>query len=296
MKQNLDIYVKTSPLGKQIGIHWRKIEGEQNREEPELVTKIIVDNADKRNRVFVNDLINPQKPSLLIFRGEEKLLLELAGIECPRLSEKSDRKVLASIVWLAEDSPENEKIIRIIAYEATDNILGKTSYLWEKIEESISFYGAEEFRVNRNIIDDYVTELVESNRQNFRNAQPQQQYIIHKRNEEDLKLLAEELKECNLPQEWIAWNDESKKNGVLVAFTEDRDKKTILYEAGVWRGYADNAIEPEKKLPEPPQLLKPPQPSQTQPKSSKKITPVMIIITAMIVAILLVLFLQKPVL
>ncbi len=282
---SFEIYVKTSPLGKQIGIHWRKIEGDQNREEPKLITKKI-NTEDKRS--IVNDLIYPQKPSLLIFRGESKLLLELTGIECLELAKKSDRQVLTSIVWIAEDSPENEKIIRTIAVDAIKNILSDTHPLWNKIEESISFHGAEEFRVKRETIDSYIDQIVEDYSLDY--LETDKKYLIEKRNN-NLNGLAEELKSSKLPQEWICWDEETpRKDGVIVAFTEYLERPTILHQAGVWRGYAYNVKEPEKKpiseLPipqEPPKILK----KQTTKKTPPSKLLMIEIAAAILLAILL---------
>ncbi|MFM6400182.1 hypothetical protein, partial [Planktothrix sp.] len=106
------IYVKTAELGK-TGIHWRYIQSRDHQpsEVPSLIKQEILKNKNKRS-VLVNDLLDVVKPSLLIFRDgqDNKLLLEVTGIESPKRSERMGRKVLNSIVFITDDEQEIRKI------------------------------------------------------------------------------------------------------------------------------------------------------------------------------------------
>jgi hypothetical protein len=145
--EKFDIYVKTSAMG-QTGIHWRHIcsNNEQPVETPTLIQEKILPNKNDYP-IIVNDLLDEVKPSLLIYRSNGKLLLEVAGIESPERSSRMGRKVLNLIVWIADNNDENEKIIRKIAYSAIQNILvvdpkvdlGVDLDFSRMIQESINF-------------------------------------------------------------------------------------------------------------------------------------------------------------
>ncbi|MEH2363746.1 hypothetical protein [Nostoc sp.] len=122
---NFEIYVKTSALG-QTGIHWRSIKSEEHQpvEVPDLIKRQVI-GEENGQRAIVNDLINEVKPSLLILRDKEKLLLEITGIESPQRSIRLGRKVFNSMVWIADDIEENEVVLRKIACSAIQNILEK---------------------------------------------------------------------------------------------------------------------------------------------------------------------------
>lgn len=274
------IYVKTSALG-QTGIHWRyaKSEEEQPVETPSLIKCQVIE-KENGQKVIVNDLIDEVKPSLLILRDnwEQKLLLEVTGIESPRRSNQLGRTVLNSIVWIADDCEENEIVIRQIAYSAIQNFLQKDNSFSEMIQRSISFSGLEEFRVDLKEVNSFVEQFEPIQNQQFDEPNLNQKYLIKTKSIDDLKKIAEELQNYCLPKEWDGW-DERRHTRVLVVITDNLEQQTILHEAGAWRGFASNTkapvmetVElPEKKTevlpPEKVLLFKEP---QTQPQSSQR--------------------------
>jgi hypothetical protein len=249
---NFEIYVKTSALG-QTGIHWRHIESEERQpvEVPSLIKRQVI-KEENGQIAIVNDLINEVKPSLLIFRNkdDEKLLLEITGIESPQRSIRLGRKVFNSMVWIANDTEENEVVLRKIAYSAIQNILQKDFSLSEMIEKSVEFYGLEEFRVNLKEVNEYIGHLEPVD---ILDIESYQEYQIEHKSSENLEKLAEELRNYPLPKEWVNWDGETKNDGVLIVVTENLERRTILHEAGVWRGFATNVEEPAKIVVELPQ-------------------------------------------
>ncbi|MBW4478361.1 MAG: hypothetical protein KME54_16245 [Tolypothrix brevis GSE-NOS-MK-07-07A] len=249
---NFEIYVKTSALG-QTGIHWRHIESEERQpvEVPSLIKRQVIE--EKNGQIaIVNDLINEVKPSLLIFRNKdnEKLLLEITGIESPQRSIRLGRKVFNSMVWIADDTEENEVVLRKIAYSAIQNILQKDFSFSGMIEKSVEFYGLEEFRVNLKEVNEYIGHLEPVD---ILDIESYQEYQIEHKSSESLEKLAEELRNYPLPKQWVNWDGEIKNDGVLIVVTENLEKRTILHEAGVWRGFATNVEEPVKVVDELPQ-------------------------------------------
>jgi hypothetical protein len=239
----ISIYVKTSALGK-TGIHWRYIESQEHQPSkvPSLLKQKILNNENKEHPLIVNDLLDVVKPSLLIFRDgqDNKLLLEVTGIESPKRSERMGRKVLNSIVFITDDEQE----IRKIAYSALENMLGKDKSFSQMIQDSIDFYGLEEFRVDLDKVHTFIKSLPNLANSDSENNQ-ETDYKIDFYSEEHLQNLANYLKNHPLPEKWNSWNGE-KKDGVLVLVTDTLEEKTILHEVGVWRGFAKNWQEPEK--------------------------------------------------
>ena len=250
MLKNFDVYVKTSAMG-QTGIHWRHIIDEKNQpvESPELVHhKLLEDNNG--HPVIVNDLLDEVKPSVLIYRTNGKILLEVAGIESPERSVRMGRKVLNLIVWETKNNEENEKTIRKIAYSAIQDILQLDLSFSDMIKDSIDFYEREEFRVNLQKVNIYVDGLKDiASEQNF----DLENYSIKIKSDQELKQLAQQIKNHSFPKQWKGWNSEyeTKSDGVLIVITESLEQRDLFYQAGVWRGLASNVEEPKKLVVQP---------------------------------------------
>jgi hypothetical protein len=259
---NFQIYVKTSALGK-TGIHWRRIKSGEDQpvEVPSLIKRQVI-GEENGQITIVNDLIDEVKPSLLILRDkdDEKLLLEITGIESPQRSIRLGRKVFNSMVWIGKDIEENELVLRKIAHSAIQNILKEDFSFSRMIEESVEFHDLEEFRVNRIRVEEYIKDIEELYKDKFSNKESDPEYKIKDKSSESLKKLAEELQDYRLPKKWVNWDGETKNYGVLIVVTENLEKRTILHKAGVWRGFATNVEEPAKVVDELPQQKREPLP------------------------------------
>ncbi|MBD2596021.1 hypothetical protein H6G74_17060 [Nostoc spongiaeforme FACHB-130] len=296
---SFEIYVKTSALGK-TGIHWRKIESEEYQpvEVPSLIKRQVI--SDENNQaVIVNDLIDEVKPSLIILRDNEenKLLLEVTGIESPNRSNKLGRKVLNSIVWIADDLEDNEEVLRKIACSAISSILDKDLSFCKMVEESIDFFEVEEFRANLNTINKFTQQIETTFSSDNSHVKSYQEYYIGNKSTSHLEKLAEEIQNHPLPKCWISWDGQTKTGGVLVVVTENLEKRNILYKAGVWRGFASVVEEPVRNKPlltekkketissaEPHQHKKSPAPRKNQ-KTRFIIVLLIIAITIVVIAI-----------
>ncbi len=188
-------------------------------------------------------LLTFSKPSLLIFRADKKLLLEVTGIESPQRSNQLGRKVLNSIVWIVDDLEENEGVIRQIAYSALQSFLQKDNSFSEMIQCSIAFHGLEEFRVSLEKVNNFVNQLERVQNQQFSRTELLQEYQIQHKLTKNIEDLAEKLRNYCLPKKWSSLNG-IKTTGVLVVVTDNLEQQTILHEAGVWRGFASNAEAP----------------------------------------------------
>lgn len=243
---NFEMYVKSSALGK-TGIHWRRIISEENqpREKHDLIQDPIIEGKNSQSTT-INDLIDVNKPSLLIFINQDKnkLLLEVTGIESTQSSEKLGRKVLNSVVWIAENSEENEKVLRKIAYRAIQSILDENLTLSKTIGESIDFFDLEEFRVNLEKINEFIKQIEHDIRLGANSTESDEKSKIEGKSKDNLEKLAEEILNNPLPKKWTSWDGTPKKDGVLVVVTENLEKRTILHQAGVWRGFASRVEVP----------------------------------------------------
>ncbi|MEB3188894.1 MAG: hypothetical protein VKL42_00945 [Snowella sp.] len=286
--ENFDIYVKTSAMG-QTGIHWRQIgsDDEQPIKTPTLIQDKILTNEDGYP-IIVNDLLDEVKPSLLIYRKNGQILLEIAGTESPERSSRMGRKVLNLIVWIAEDNDENEKIIRKIAYSGIQNILGDDLAFSRMIQESIDFYEREEFRCDRTKVNEYVNRLDDVDSA----ENPNLEQLISIKSDDYLTKLAEDIKKYSLPQKWNDSHGKSKEDGVLVVVTEQLEQKDIFYLAEVWRGFASNVEKIKSNPPETvstvPEITAIPTPNSSTEEEVNTGKKYMVILMAIIVILIIV--------
>ncbi|MDD1415588.1 hypothetical protein MEN41_13400 [Dolichospermum sp. ST_con] len=290
---HFDLYVKTSAKGK-TGIHWRHIQSPENQplvDTPDLIN-VKVWETESQQRFFVNDLIDEYKPSLLIFRKDGKLLLEVSGIESAKRSEELGRRVLNLIVWTFDDTSENEQIVRMIADSAIQSFLNQDARFNHMIETAISFHQLEEFKVDMELINQFIENLKTDYQQIFLdNAEIKYKYLIETKSDQYLDELSAELRKSHLPKKWDSYNGE-KKDGVLVVVTDYLSNNTILHNVAVWRGFANNVQEPVKiKIPK----IEPQKKTETQPleiqetqerKNHKNPLPLLLIVGIIVILII----------
>jgi hypothetical protein len=292
--KDLEIYVKSSALGK-TGLHWRKVtHTKQESEIPSLLMKKIIPKKTG-GTATPNYLIYEQKPSIMLMRYDGKLLLEVTGIESPQRSQQLGRKVLNCVVWVADDDQEEkEKTIRMIAASALRNIIGEDLSLREVVAKAVEFEGLEGFKVSVNDLEDFVNELGKGENKINDERYVETNFKIETNLDCFIKKLADELQNNQLPQEWQCWDKETKKEGVLVVVTEHLEEGSILHKAGVWRGLASNVKEPveveepvedEKKtnlIPNPPYLE-----TETLPQIPVKQEKIPLIVGMLVILIIL---------
>jgi hypothetical protein len=147
----LEIYVKSSALGRS-GVHWRKVSAHQQCEEiPDILKKRII--PKKTGGLgTINYLVNETKLSCALVRCDEKLLLEVTGIESPERSNRLGRRVLNSVVWVVDDKSDNEQILRELAARVLMSFWGKYPEFINTISSAVEFDGLEGFKGNFNVI------------------------------------------------------------------------------------------------------------------------------------------------
>jgi hypothetical protein len=243
---NYEIYVKTSAIG-QTGIHWRHIKSDNDHpiQAPPFLQYPVFKHQDGFS-VGINDLIDEVSPSLLIFKNNEKIMLEVSGIESPERSRRMGRKVFNLVAWITDNNQEGDLFIRKIACDVVQYLLGEQNKIQNLINNAIDFYESEEFRVNPKLVEQYINDLDEvENRSNQTILQD-----IALGSEGKLKELAGILKTFSLPIEWETYDymgntNTTKSEGVVVVVTDRLEQDDLLYYAGVWRGFASNVKEPE---------------------------------------------------
>lgn len=174
----------------------------------------------------VEELIESQKPSLILARSGRYLLLLVTALESRE--ERTDfmgRRVRNSVAWVAEDKPETEQFFRAIAAQALRGELA------ERIDQAISIGSEYGFEVNLEQLQTLVDHLeidpksVNSGRFKFGKN------VSHLRSE-----LASELSKFSLPQGLGTYQ-------ILVVVTTLKSQEA-LEKLRVWRGLS-NRIESE---------------------------------------------------
>ena len=284
--RKVEIYVRSSPLG-EVGIHWRNIsKSEQPREEP-VVLKERVIARDDGQQVTINSLINDTKPSLILARYQNKLLLELTGLDATEArSNKMGRRISEIVLWVGDASETTESQLRKLAASALLSFWKKESTFLTTIRTSIDFDELNSFKADVQQIEKLYTDpdkdldnllskvspSVINTSESFWSI-PQK---IHK--ESQLYDLVREISETSLP--------ETEQPVVVVAeFKKEGDQQQINYKGNVWV---------EKKRPAPiPETVPIPEPAATPepvspPKSRPAILRMLLLILIIVLAIWLV--------
>ena len=174
----------------------------------------------------VEELIESQKPSLILARSGRYLLLLVTALESRE--ERTDfmgRRVRNSVAWVAEDKPETEQFFRATAAQALRGGLA------ERIDQAISIGGEYGFEVNleqlQTLVDHSEIDIKPANSCSFKFGKN----VSHLRSE-----LASELSKFSLPQGLGTYQ-------ILVVVTTLKSQEA-LEKLRVWRGLS-NRIESE---------------------------------------------------
>ncbi|MEH1977219.1 MAG: hypothetical protein V7L02_29190 [Nostoc sp.] len=257
----VEIYVRSSPLGEQVGIHWRNISKEgQPKEEPSVLKEQVITRDDGK-KVTINSQINDTKASLIFARyiSEEKnkVLLELTGLDASEDRSKSmGRRISEIVLWVGDATPEVEFKLRKLAACALLSFWEKESDFLKKIRSSIEFDGLDSFKANAQKIDQLYTDAgtnldrllskVSSGDINTSDSD----WLTPKKIdiENQLNDLVNQIIQTPLP--------ETEQPVVVVAeFKKEGDRQHIVYKGNVWKA-------PQKKTPLPVPSLQPVPPTE----------------------------------
>jgi len=237
MSQNqLEIYVRSSPLG-DVGIHWRNItKPEQPKEEPDILKRRIIHKEDGKE-VTVNFLINDVKPSIILARYHGKVLLEVTGINATEnRSKQLGRRITEVVLWVGDaSSVEAEIHLRELAACALISFWNKETTFTTTIREAVNFDGLDGFRTNlekieqlyvdaASVLDSFLltssTSVVDTGNSIWSTPETVS-------SDEQLIFLANQLSKNSLPD-----NDEPVV--VIAEFKENLSEHQLVYKGNVW--------------------------------------------------------------
>ncbi|BAY96115.1 hypothetical protein NIES37_00410 [Tolypothrix tenuis PCC 7101] len=284
----VEIYVRSSPLGEEVGIHWRNIsKAEKPNEEPVVLKQRVVARDDGK-LVTINALITDTKPSLILARYENKVLLELTGLDAAEHRLKRvNRRISEIVLWVGDETPEVEIQLRKLAACALLSFWQKDSTFLTTIRSAIDFDGLNSFKVNAQQIEQLYTDagtnlnrlLSEVAANNINTSESI--WLTPKTIDIESQLydLVNQISQTSLPN--------TEQPVVVVAeFKKEEigDRQWIIYKGNVWQEKKTPVSTPDPVPPLPPPL--PPLPPPPPPSLTSLIVIVRIILILILIAIL----------
>lgn len=215
----------------------------------------------------INDLIQSESPSVVLARYNGELLLLVTGLESIERTDFRGRIIRNSVVWVGEDSEENEQKLRAIAASALGDLLK------DYIDSAVTFGGEDGFEVDFDAIDQLKIKQV-------RIVETKSENKIGKNSQFLKNDLADEIEERCLPK------GNGFNNTPLLVVTGIKSEHA-LKQAGVWRGLS-NLVQgegwKEYKFPL----------EETEEKNNNQALIMAFVVITSLAVILLVFFQQKP--
>jgi len=231
----MEIYVQSRGIAQKHDYSWLDKDSQKRVAEPEQVKEI-------------QHLIDSEGHSLILWRGDrgdrEELLLLVTGFRASERTDFRGRTILTAVAWVGEKDDEGK--LRAIAVRALQSFRGE-DLLNNKISDAVQPDNAEGFKVKFEALaaeelaktDEFKYEepnltsklgiaderAAESDATSVKQPNAPENYRIAPNNDDEIKKLADELKQRKLPE----------GNGLLVVVTRFTPAKK-LKEAGVWRG------------------------------------------------------------
>lgn len=149
ISNDVEIYVRSSPLGG-VGIHWRNItKPDQPREDPSILKKKVINKPERT--ATVNSLINETKPAIVLARYDKKILLEVVGLEADKQrSAQLGRRISEILLWVGDANKEVETHLKNLAVCTLFGIWNSESDFLQTIRKSIHFDGQDAFKADLN--------------------------------------------------------------------------------------------------------------------------------------------------
>ncbi|MBD2203367.1 hypothetical protein H6G33_04755 [Calothrix sp. FACHB-1219] len=284
----VEIYVRSSPLG-EVGIHWRNISKPQQPNEEPFVLKERVIARDDDKQVTINALINDTKPSLILARYQNKVLLEITGLDAAETrSKKMGRRISEIVLWVGDETPEVEIQLKKLAACALLSFWHKDATFLTTIRSAIDFDGLNSFKVNAQQIEQLYNDagtnlnrLLSEVTPNIINTS-ESIWLTPKTIDIDSQLyeLVTQISQTSLP-------DTQQPVVVVAEFKQESDRPRIIYKGNVWKEKKTPVPPPDPvpALPTPPELL----PSPPSPSSLTSLIAIVRIILILILIAILVL-------
>ena len=172
-------------------------------------------------RISVSELIDSKKYSLVLARNDGELVLLVTGLSSERI-DFMNRPIRNSIAWVAQYSPENEKIMRSLAVLALRDKEALEKIVKEAVVET-EVSSEYEFGVNRAKINQLSESITVQSNDNS-----EKRNKIGNNSPELQREVASELENNRLPD----------RDGILVLVTSLKTESG-LREYQIWRGLSD---------------------------------------------------------
>jgi len=181
----------------------------------------------------VKTLVYIESPSIALSRSENKLFLLISAIEPEGRVDFVKRQIAISVVWVVDNSQDNESILRMLAAQALND--EGLSELTKSIAESVTLGGEYGFQCDFTLLNalldlDKAKKVVQDNPPN---DYGQTTHRLAKLSPTMKSKLAEEILQFRVPK-----NSSSSESRVLLVVTEIKKEET-LRDALVWRGLSN---------------------------------------------------------
>ncbi|NET83677.1 MAG: hypothetical protein F6J94_17660 [Moorea sp. SIO1F2] len=207
----MKIYVLSAGFYQEQDYFWKEVAKDEQKpiDEPDLV---------KKSKL----LLETQGYSIFIGRESGNLILLVTGMKASKRKDYRGRTIRNSIALIAQDNEQDEQQIRGIA------VLALEGKLQNDIDSAIKEGGEYGFEVSYEQIEHVIKASLQT-----KNSTATKPLMIGKNSEDNIKLIAKELKESRLPQKSNA--SDSQALVVVTGIKEQDDLK----KAGVWRGLSN---------------------------------------------------------
>ncbi|MBP5976768.1 hypothetical protein HW132_29590 [Brasilonema sp. CT11] len=291
----VEIYVRSSPLG-EVGIHWRNIsKPEQPKEEPVVLKQRVIARDDGK-QVTINSLINDTKPSLILARYENKVLVEVTGLDAAEnRSKRMGRRISEVVLWVGDATPEVESQLRKLAACILLSFWEKESTFLSKIRSAIDFDGLNDFKANAQQIQQLYTDAATHLDDFLSKISPsvvelgESVWLTPKTIdiESQLYTLVKQISQTSFgeTEQPVVVVAEFKKEGDTQSVKPPADRQQIVYKGNVWKAPETKT---EKKTPVPsPEAVPSAQPILPQKAVPRRTTRIVIVGMILLILILL---------
>ncbi|NES64882.1 MAG: hypothetical protein F6K24_06280 [Okeania sp. SIO2D1] len=209
----MEIYIESRGFFQDDDYRWLKITEESKARIDKQNLPAMIQEANK--------LIDSEYTSVVLSRKNNNLLCLLTGIKPKDRVDFVDRQIRISIAWVVIDSPDNERVLRMLAVAALNT--EKRLHLTTEISQAVSLGGELGFQVDFQHIQKLTN--TEQAQKILQDKLPNTTKKIAETSLQRQQELAVELKEYRLPTQ----------QGLIVVVTGIKKEQTLI-DADIWRG------------------------------------------------------------
>ncbi len=221
----MQIYIESRGFSQDDDYRWLKVtEDSQTRIDKENLPALIQD---------ATQLIDSESASVVLSRKNNSLLCLLTAITPVERVDFADRQVRISVGWVMANSPDNERVLRMLAAAALDT--EERQHLTTEISQAVILGGQLGFQVNFEYIQRLTNISLAKNL--LQDKLPNTTKKIAEFSPKNQQELASELKEHCLPN----------LQGLIVVVTGIKKEK-VLIDADIWRGLSSLVLSPDWQI------------------------------------------------